>query len=67
MYTVEPLYIPDSLNADRGWIMTVVYDGNDRRSEVWIFDFDRLNEAPVCRLGLPSVIPFSFHGTWRAG
>ncbi|WP_310427936.1 carotenoid oxygenase family protein [Chamaesiphon sp. VAR_48_metabat_135_sub] len=66
MYTVEPLYIPDALNPDRGWIMTVVYDGNNDRSEVWIFDFDRLTEAPICRLALPGVIPFSFHGTWRA-
>jgi all-trans-8'-apo-beta-carotenal 15,15'-oxygenase len=46
---------------------SVVYDGNNRRSEVWIFDVDRLNAAPVCRLALPSVIPFSFHGTWRSG
>ncbi len=65
MYTVEPLYIPDDLNPDRGWIMTVVYDGNKEQSEVWIFDAERLDRVPVCRLALPKIIPFSFHGTWQ--
>ncbi|WP_242044459.1 carotenoid oxygenase family protein [Anabaena azotica] len=26
---------------------------------------DRLDQAPVCQLQLPSVIPHSFHGTWN--
>ena len=65
IYTVEPLYIPDALNAEHGWIMTVVYDGNQHQSEVWIFDADRLNDSPICRLALPEIIPFSFHGTWK--
>lgn len=67
IYTVEPLYIPDLSSLDQGWIMTVIYDGNHHRSEVWIFDADRLDDTPVCRLALPGIIPFSFHGTWRAG
>lgn len=65
-YPMEPIYAPDPQNPDRGWIVTVVYDGNSHSSEVWVFDSDRLDEPPVCTLGLPSVIPMGFHGTWSA-
>jgi carotenoid cleavage dioxygenase-like enzyme len=58
LYPSEPIYA-------QGWILTVVYDGNSDSSEVWIFDADRLNEEPVCKLSLPSVIPPGFHGTWK--
>jgi carotenoid cleavage dioxygenase-like enzyme len=64
-YPSEPLYAPDTINPQQGWVLTVVYDGNSDRSEVVVFDSDALNEEPVCRLGLPSVIPHSFHGKWK--
>ena len=64
-YPMEPIYAPHPQNPDSGWIVTVVYDGNIDKSEVWVFDSDRLDESPVCRLGLPSVVPMGFHGTWR--
>ena len=64
-YPSEPLYAADAIDPNQGWILTVVYDGNQNQSEVWIFDADRLNDAPVCQLGLPSVIPLGFHGTWN--
>jgi all-trans-8'-apo-beta-carotenal 15,15'-oxygenase len=65
-YPMEPIYAADQQNPEQGWVLTVVYDGNTDRSEVWIYDSDRLNEEPVCRLGLPQVIPMGFHGTWRS-
>jgi len=65
-YPMEPIYAPEAHNPDRGWIVTVVYDGNSNTSEVWVFDSDRLDDEPVCRLGLPSVVPMGFHGTWKA-
>lgn len=65
-YPSEALYIPDALNPNQGWVLTVVYDGNSNTSEVVIFDSKHLNEESVCRLGLPTVIPHSFHGTWKA-
>ncbi len=64
-YPSEPIYAPNTPHPDQGWVITVVYDGNSDSSEVWVFDSDRLDEEPVCRLGLPSVIPHSFHGTWK--
>lgn len=65
VYPSEPLDIEDIQNCQKSWVLTVVYDGNTDSSEVWIFAGDRLNEEPVCKLGLPTVIPHSFHGTWK--
>jgi carotenoid cleavage dioxygenase-like enzyme len=64
-YPSEPIYAKDALNPEQGWVLTVVYDGNSDTSEVWVFDSDALDEEPVCRLGLPSVIPLGFHGQWN--
>lgn len=63
-YAIEPTYAPDLDDRDQGWIVTVVYDGATDQSEVWVYAADRLEEEPVCRLGLPSVVPMGFHGCW---
>ena len=64
-YPVEPIYVPD-ISSEKGWVLTVVYDGNSDSSEVWIFDSDGLSDSPVCQLELPGVIPLGFHGTWKS-
>jgi carotenoid cleavage dioxygenase-like enzyme len=64
-YPSEPLFVQDAVNSQQSWVLTVVYDGNSHCSEVWVFDSDRLHAEPVCRLGLPSVIPHSFHGKFK--
>jgi carotenoid cleavage dioxygenase-like enzyme len=63
-YPTEPIYVPD-ISSAKGWILTVVYDGNSDSSEVWIFDSDELSNEPICTLELPGIIPLSFHGTWK--
>jgi all-trans-8'-apo-beta-carotenal 15,15'-oxygenase len=65
LYPTEPIHVVDKLDRSKGWILTVVYDGKNHQSEVLIYDCDRLDESPVCRLGLPSVVPMGFHGTWK--
>ncbi len=65
-YPMEPIYAPDAQNPHQGWILTVVFDGNNDSSEVWVFDAAHLDAEPVCRLELLSVVPFGFHGTWKA-
>ncbi|WP_353931578.1 carotenoid oxygenase family protein [Okeanomitos corallinicola TIOX110] len=65
LYPSEPIHVQDPENSEQGWILTVVYDGNTNNSEVWIFDSQRLQAEPICKLALPSVIPHSFHGTWK--
>jgi all-trans-8'-apo-beta-carotenal 15,15'-oxygenase len=64
-YPSEPVFAPDVADPTHGWVLTVVFDGNSDSSEVWVFDGDRLDDRPICRLALPSVIPLSFHGTWK--
>ncbi len=64
-YPSEPILVPRQAGLEQGWLLTVVYDGNTDKSEVRIYQSDRLFEPPVCRLALPSVIPHSFHGTWK--
>ena len=66
LYPTEPIHVVDKLDLNQGWILTVVYDGKAHQSEVWIYDCDKLDESPVCRLGLPSVVPMGFHGTWKS-
>lgn len=65
-YPSEPIFVADKSNSEQGWVLTVVYDGNLDRSEVRIYKSDRLESEPLCSLELPSVIPFGFHGTWKA-
>lgn len=65
-YPTEPLYIPHPENPQQGWVITVVFDGsNQGKSEVWIFASDGLDRDPICRLGLPEIVPMGFHGTWH--
>ncbi|MDJ0897789.1 MAG: carotenoid oxygenase family protein [Xenococcus sp. MO_188.B8] len=66
IYPSEPIYVSQPDNLEQGWLLTVVYDGNTDSSEVRIYKGDRLNEAPICRLALPSTIPHSFHGKWSS-
>lgn len=67
-YPSEPIYVPKHASEQpSGWVLSVVYDGSTDQSEVWIYDSDRLTDAPVCRLQLPEVVPHSFHGAWRPG
>lgn len=65
LYNSEPIPVQDAQNPGQTWILTVIYDGNSHSSEVWVLDSDRLDAEPICKLGLPSVIPHSFHGTWN--
>jgi carotenoid cleavage dioxygenase-like enzyme len=65
-YPSEPIPVQDAQNSQQSWVVTVVYDGNSNSSEVWVFDSDRLDAEPICKLGLPSVIAHGFHGTWKS-
>ncbi|NEQ25972.1 MAG: hypothetical protein F6K28_44355, partial [Microcoleus sp. SIO2G3] len=65
-YPSEALFAVDAIDPAQTWVLSLVYDGNTDRSEIWIFASDRLDAEPVCRLGLPTKIPLGFHGTWRA-
>ena len=63
-YPSEPIIAPDA-NGKRHWLLSVVYDGNDDASEVWVFDAAAMDVSRVCVLALPGVVPLSFHGCWQ--
>ena len=64
-YPSEPIPVADDDDAEQGWLLTVVFDGNTEKSEVRIYRSDDLSQPPVCRLALPNIIPPGFHGTWQ--
>ncbi len=64
-YPSEPIFVPHQPQSEKGWVLTVVYDGNEHQSELRIYDSEALNDHPLCRLALPNVIPLGFHGTWK--
>ncbi len=65
-YPSEPIPVQNPANPDQMWILTVVFNASQNRSEVRIYEGDRLNEEPLCILALPEIIPPSFHGKWQA-
>ncbi|NJL47921.1 MAG: hypothetical protein HC929_11085 [Leptolyngbyaceae cyanobacterium SM2_5_2] len=66
-YLSEPIPVQDADIPGQHWVVTVVYNSHDHRSEVWIYDAHHMDGAPVCCLLLPEIIPHSFHGVWAAG
>jgi len=66
LYPTEPIHVQDRDRPEQRWIITLVYDSHHHASEVWVFDSQHLDDEPVCCLGLPSVVPFGFHGAWAA-
>ncbi|WP_013322056.1 carotenoid oxygenase family protein [Gloeothece verrucosa] len=64
-YPCEPIFVPSQPGSEQGWVLTVVYDGNHHCSEVRIYDSEHLEDEPLCRLLLPSVVALGFHGTWK--
>jgi carotenoid cleavage dioxygenase-like enzyme len=65
-YPTGPIYAPDVQNPQQGWILTEVFDSDLCSSEIWIFDAHHLDAQPVCRLKLPSIVPFGFNGVWKS-
>jgi len=65
-YPSEPILAPDATDPTQLWLLSVVYDGNNDRGELWIYDAARLADGPECILALPKPIPLSFHGCWKA-
>ena len=62
-YPVEPVFVPGGQGT--GWLLTVVFDGNQDQSTLQILAADNLAAGPVCVLALPEIVPFGFHGTWQ--
>lgn len=60
----EPVVVVDADDVARRWLVTVQYDSRQDRSELVVYDGDRLAAGPTFRGALPSVVPFGFHGSF---
>ncbi|XGV99347.1 MAG: carotenoid oxygenase family protein [Leptolyngbya sp. BL-A-14] len=77
-YVSEPIFVPrasaafkdglpsvDMVGAeDDGWLLTLVYDSAQERSDVVILDARDLHRGPVARLHLKHHVPYGLHGSF---
>lgn len=61
-FCTEPLIV-SSNNKKNNYIMTLVTDRLGT-SNLSIFEQNKVEDGPICRLLIPNRIPFGFHGTW---
>jgi carotenoid cleavage oxygenase len=64
--TLEPVFVPRTpvTAEDDGWVLSYVYDGATRRSDVVILHAQDFAGEPVATIHLPDRVPFGFHGNW---
>lgn len=55
----EPIFTPrpGGVSEDDGWVMSVVYQGDEKRSNLVILDARDLSKGPVATIRLPHHIP----------
>ena len=65
--TGEPVFVPRSKAAPEGdgYLLSVVYRGSEKRSDLAIFDAQSLSAGPIACAELPHRVPFGFHGNWK--
>ncbi len=65
--TGEPIFVPRSDGAAEGdgWVIAVVYRGEEDRSDFLVFDAQGLTAGPIATAAMPRRVPFGFHGNWR--
>lgn len=65
----EPVFVPRSEGAAEGdgWLLSVLYRGEEKRSDLAVFEATDLARGPVALAHLSSRVPAGFHGNWRPG
>ncbi len=63
LYGSEPMFAPatNATREDDGYLLEVVYDGFQHKSELQIYRADNIDDQ-VCRLPLNHHVPHQFHG-----
>ncbi len=67
-FPLEPVFIR-KINAkmeDEGYLLSMIYDGNEHQSYLAIIDAQRIEEGPIAKLHFGQALPISFHGVWRS-
>lgn len=64
----EAVFAPKRLTGaeDEGYLMTFVYDAEQRRSNFVILDAQNVQDDPIARIEIPHRVPYGFHGNWVA-
>ena len=73
-YVGEPVFVPrdavagdeaaSSSEEDDGYVLTIVYNREDKTSTLVILSASNIAEDPLAAIHLPQRIPYGFHGTW---
>ncbi len=63
----EPVFVPRNAAAaeGEGYLLATIYRGNERRSDLAIFDAMTLDKGPVALVTLSHHVTQGFHGNWR--
>jgi carotenoid cleavage dioxygenase len=64
--TSEPVFVARTYEAAEGvgFVLAVVWRGEERRSDLVVLRADALQEGPIATAELSSRVPFGFHGNW---
>ena len=57
----------DATAEDDGYVVTIVTDRRDLRSQCWIYRAQEIERGPIARVSLPSRVPSGFHAKWIPG
>jgi all-trans-8'-apo-beta-carotenal 15,15'-oxygenase len=65
-FTGEPIFVPrpNGTSEDDGWVLGLVYDSDQHRSDVVILDAKDFNKGAVARLHLNHHVPYGLHGNF---
>jgi all-trans-8'-apo-beta-carotenal 15,15'-oxygenase len=64
----EPVFVPrpNAKQEDEGWVLALVYDAADHRSDVVILDASDFSKGAIARLHLKHHIPYGLHGSFTS-
>ncbi len=64
-YSEAPFAERDSPKSeDDGYLVSYVWNPNESRSEIQVFDAQAIGDGPVARVLMPQRVPNGFHATW---
>ena len=65
----EPIFVPrkDGAAEGDGWLLSVLFRGEEKRSDLAVFEATDLAKGPIALVHLSSRVPAGFHGNWRPG
>lgn len=58
---------PDAAAEDDGYVVTIVTDAAELRSECWVYRAEEIERGPIARVELPARVPSGFHAKWIPG